>query len=197
MLTATDKSSTAGASSPETGIVRLWPYVPGVYGRDALYRVWRAMENEGAMPHAFWDRALHPETCGDFTSFIRTFEGSATTVLFMVEGPPGHGLIGCLWLSEIMPNHQAFLSIWMARKFRRFAREASRQAIDSAFSMWNFQQLWAITPWAAARNLALHMGFRREALLPAFCRFPEQHYDVHVLRLTREVWNGLNFSQRI
>lgn len=195
MLTATDRSSTGGASSPEHPTVCLWPYVPGVYGRDALYRVWKAMEEEGAIPSAFWDRAMHPETCGDLASFIKTFDGNPSNVLLMVQGVLNGSCIGCLWLSEIVPDHQAFLSIWMSRKFRHSAREASRQAIDYAFTTWNLAQLWAITPWSGAMNLAKRMGFKHEAILPEFCRFPNHNYDVHVLCLKKVRWeNGLDIS---
>lgn len=189
-----DRSSIVGALSPETTTVKLWPYAPGFYGRDALYRVWLAMEEAGDTQRAFWDRAMWPEIGGDLASFIKAFDGVPTTVLLLVEGPPAQQLIGCLWLSELIKDHQAFLSIWMSKSGRPYAREASKQAIDYAFTGWNLAQLWAITPWAGAANLARRMGFERVAVLPDYCRFPETNYDVTVLRLTKARWgNGVDF----
>ena len=178
-------SSTAGASSPE---IRLWPYVPGVYRRDALYRVWALMEQDGETIRAFWDRASSPETCADLASFIKTFDGVPTTQLAMVEGPGG--LIGCIWCSEIMIGHQAFISIWMRKDSRTYAQAAAIQAITHAFQAWELRQLWAITPWHNALALAVRLGFEHIATLPDYCRFPDRSYDAHVLRLTKETWHG-------
>src|ERR1044071_1776955 len=83
MLMTKDNSSTVGAPSPDalTGaVVRLWPYAPGVYGRDALYRVWKLMEDDGATKRAFWDDA-HVQTGGDLVSFVTMFNGPQRLLL--------------------------------------------------------------------------------------------------------------------
>lgn len=190
MQTVPIKSSMDGAPSPDVGTVKLWPYLPGVYGRDCLYRVWAAMEAEGATHRAFWDRASFPDTCGDLASFIKAFDGNPSTQLALVEGPPDQRLIGCIWVSDVIPTHQAFISIWMKRGSQEHAIDAGRQVIDYSFATWNLRQLWAVTPWQRAMALAVRLRFRRVAVMPEYCRYGEHLYDVHVLRLTKEQWNA-------
>ena len=170
--------------------MQLWPYVPGVYGRDALARVWQVLEREGLIQKAFWDRAITPETCGDLASFIKTFDGNPSTQLAMIEGPPDGKLIGCIWCSEIVPQHQAFISIAVTKAGRPSAMEAGVHAITYAFRSWSLHQLWAITPWHGALALATQLGFQKVATLPDYCRFPDRVYDAHLLRLTKEAWHG-------
>ena len=190
MLTASDRLSTDGALSPDQSQVTLWLYQPGLYGRDALYSVWRAMEDDGATQQAFWDRAFYPDTCGDLASFIKVFDGTPGVHLAMVQGPPDQKLIGCIWVSDLMPGHQAFISIWMQRQSRAYAMEAGRQALDYVFAAWHLKQIWAVTPWQRALALGIRLGFHHVACLPQYCRFPTRTYDVHVLRLTKEAWHG-------
>ena len=186
-----ERSSIVGVASPETAIVRLWPYQPGVYGRDALYQVWRAMEDAGETAKTFWGGALTPETCGDLAWFMKMFDDGAHRLAF-VERLEDHVCIGFIWLSDLVVEHQAFLSIWMSQAGRAMAVEAGRQAVAYAFATWHVQQLWGLTPWHRAKALAAQIGFRQVATLPGFCRFPDAVYDVHVLRLTKEEWHALH-----
>jgi len=191
MLTTMDKSCTDGVSSPDllTGTtVRLWPYVPGVYGRDALYRVWRLMEDDGATKQAFWDEA-YLETGGDLASFVQAF--SATNkLLLMIERRDTKALCGAFWVTQMVPGHQAFVGMWMQKGSRgRYSKEAARLALTYTFSTGQFRQLWALTPWSSAYALCLRMGFMPTALLDEFCHWQNDYKNVWVLRLTKEAFD--------
>lgn len=195
MLIVTDKPCTAGASSPDglTGPhVRLWPYVPGAYGRDALYRVWRAMEADGATRQAFWDET-DPTTGADLATFIRLFDGVPSKLLLMIER--ANVLVGCFWLSDIRPGHQAFASMWMDKAARgRWTHEAAQLALGYSLATFQLQQLWALTPWPHAGTLCVRMGFRLVASLPEFCQRGVDRLPVSVYRLTKEHYYGLDIS---
>lgn len=195
MLTTMDKSCTDGVSSPDllTGTtVRLWPYVPGVYGRDALYRVWRLMEDDGATKQAFWDEA-YLETGADLASFVQAF--SATNkMLLMIERRDTGRLCGCFWVTQMTLGHQAFVGMWMQKASRgKLSVESAMYALRYTFNAGAFRQLWALTPWTPASTLCLKTGFERIASLLNFCRWDDGYKTVRLYRLTRERFNGLYF----
>ncbi len=193
MLTMPETSSTPGALSPDalTGTaVRLWHYVPGVYGRDALYRVWKAMEDDGATKHAFWDDAYLP-TGGDCASFICAFEGATNKILMLVERVDTGKLCGCLWVTQVVPGHHAFLSQWMQQEARGpLALEAAQMVIRGLFEIVHLRQIWAMTPWVAAGALCRRCGFERVAVLPDHCLWESGTKDVSLYRLTRPRWEA-------
>ena len=185
MLTTSDKLSTAGASSPDAvATVRLWPYAPGVYGRDALYRVWKLMEDDGATVQAFWDDQM---AC-DLASFIKTFDGAPNKVLLLIERTDTGHLCGCFWVTQITPGHQAFVGMWMHSEARgALSVEAAKKALAYTFDAGGFRQLWALTPWHRAGALCRRTGFRAVAQLP---QFTNDRRDVTVYRLTKEAFHG-------
>lgn len=146
------------------------------------------MEQEGSTLKAFWDRGTTPETCADLASFIKTFDGNPSMQLAMVE--VDGQIAGFLWLSEIIIGHQAFISIWMRKEYRQYAEAASRLVIQQAFDTYQLTQLWVLTPWQRAKALAVRTGFTQVGTMPGFCRIVDTSYDVHILRLTKEQWNG-------
>ena len=195
----TDSASTAGASSLDvlTGErVRLWPYAPGVYGRDALYRVWQAMEDDGATKQAFWDEAYCGETGGDLVSFVRAFS-EPSRLLWLIESHDTHQLCGSFWVTQMVPGHQAFVGMWMRKEARgACSREAARLALRETFEAGGFRQLWALTPWAPAAALCRRMGFVYFTALPDFCQWQGTLKMVRIFRLTKEAFNGLNLQER-
>ena len=194
MLTTTDISSIHGASSPKTETVRLWPYAPGVYGRDALYRVWRAMEEDGATKQALWDEV--GETGADLVSFVKAF-ADPSRLLLMIERLDTGALCGCFWVTQMSPGHQAFVGMWMQHAARGpLSVEAARLALAHTFEYGQFRQLWAVTPWRAAAALCRRMGFLHTATLEAFCIWDGQPKDVLVLRLTKEAFDGFDIQKR-
>lgn len=198
MLTPTDQCSTAGALSPDalTGEgVRLWPYAPGVYGRDALYRVWRLMEEDGATKQAFWDEA-HPETGADLVSFVRLFSDTSK-MLLMIERTDTGKLCGCFWVSQMIPGHQAFVGMWMQAGSRgALSVEAARLALAYTFQWGSFHHLWALTPWPTAGALCRRVGFTFVATLEAFCVWKGRAIPVRLYRLTKEAFDGLDVYKR-
>lgn len=195
-----DKSSTASASSLDrlTGkTVRLWPYVPGVYGRDALYRVWKLMEEDGGTRQAFWDET-DQATGGDLANFIKSFDGAKNRLLLMVECLDAKQLIGCIWFSEISVGHQAFGSIWMHKTARgQRTLEACLLALHYAFDSFQLRHIWSITPWSTAGILCERLGYREVTRLPEFCKRGEEFLDVMVYRVTKEQCNGINIQKGI
>lgn len=167
-------------------LVRLWPYVPGVYGRDALYRVWKMIEDHHASLRCFWDQGRLPDVGGDLVNFVKTFDGTPGRLLLMVEGLLSRQLCGCLWFTEMQPGYQAFISIFMAKAARgKATEEAARLAIRYSLDTYNFRQLWAATPWPDAAYLCQRMGFEPEATLRDFAMVDGQLHAVRVFRLTR------------
>lgn len=185
-----------GALNPDalTGqAVRLWPYAPGVYGRDALYQVWKMMEEDGATKQAFWDEA-HLENGADLASFVQMFSGPQR-LLLMIERRETGKLCGCFWVSQMVPGHQAFVGMWMRKSARgACSTEAAQLALAYTFEIGAFRQLWALTPWVNAAVLCQQMGFVEIACLPEFCQWASDYKDIHVLRLTREAFDGVNLS---
>ena len=172
-------------------LTRLWPYVPGLYGRDTLYRIWRAMEDDGSTHKAFWDSGVDSSLAADLGSFAKSFHDTTTKVMFMVESAETWTLVGAIWFTMIAQGHQATASIWMSKAARgAITREASQLALDYAFSAWNLHQVWCQTPWPEARALAMRLGFSHAAVLPDYCWYDGQLLTVQVYRLTKERWHG-------
>lgn len=190
MLTTTDKLSTDGALSHNVstdGTVRIWPYESGAYGRDALYRVWKLMEDDQATKACFWDEA-HYESGADLCSFIQSFEGVKDKQLLMIERCDTGLLCGCFWIGQIRLNHQAFVSMWMQQSARGPMSGAAAQiALQYTFRRWNLRQVFAMTPWAIAGTLCRMMGFTRIAVMPEFCQWTDGTFlPVSLYRLTKE-----------
>lgn len=189
----TDKSSTDGVWNLDllTGpTVRLWPYAPGVYGRDALYKVWRAMEDDGATRQSFWDEG-DSNLCGDLASFVKAFDGGTNKVLLMVEDQTVKQLVGCIWFTEIRQGHQAFASIWMKKSHRgQPSVDASRLALNYVFTVNQLKQVWSITPWPVAGRLCQKLGYKLVARLTNFFRRNDDFKDVLLYRLARESYHG-------
>lgn len=165
--------------------MRLWHYVPGVYGRDALYRVWRLMEDDGATKQAFWDDA-YLATGGDCASFICAFEGAANKILMLVERLDTGQLCGCIWVTQIVPGHQAFTSQWMQKSARgRRSVEAARLVLRGLFEVVQVRQVWAMTPWRAAGALCQRLGFVHMTTLQDYCLWESEPKDVALYRLTK------------
>mgnify|MGYP001559356118 CR=1 FL=1 len=179
-------------------LVRLWPYEPGAYGRDTLYRVWKLMEDDQATRDCFWDEA-NLETGADLGSFIQAFEGVASKQLLMIERCDTGMLCGCFWVAQIQPNHQAFVSMWMHKDARGpMSGKAAHMALNYTFTRWNLMQVFAMTPWASAGTLCKMMGFTKTAVLPDFCKWTDgSMLPVSLYRLTKEGFDGLSLTKRV
>lgn len=176
------------ATLTETATVRLWPYAPGVYGRDALYRVWKLMEDDGATKQAFWDEAMW-ETGGDLASFMRGFDGPQKLLLLIERVDTGQ-LCGCFWVTQMSLGHQAFVGMWMQSGARgALSVEGARLSLRYTFDVTEAKQLWALTPWPKAAALCIRTQFELVAILPDFCRWEGKDKDVRVYRLTREAFH--------
>lgn len=190
----TEQSSIAGASNPSTAeSVRVWPYQSGMYGRDALYRVWKLMEDDGATKQAFWDEALD-EDGADLASFARTFDNSPSKRLLMIERIDTGLLCGAFWVMQIQPGHQAFVGMWMHTDSRGpLSVEAAHKSLRLTFEAWSLVQVWAMTPWKSAGALCRKMGFKKEATFHKFCQFESGSFlPVSLYRLEREAFNGIS-----
>lgn len=181
----TDKSSTLSGHAPDPLVgehVRLWPYAPGFYGKDAIYRMWKCIEDDGSMHSAFWDDAE-----GDLAGFVRAFDGVPGKLLVMVEHVAEQQLCGAIWLTNLVVGHQAFVSMWMRKEYRGpMALEAAKLFLPPIFRFYDLQQLWAVTPWPAAGAMCRRVGFKRWVVLPGYCQWDGKPKDVWMYRLKRE-----------
>lgn len=167
-------------------LTTLYPYAPGVFGRDALYRVWKVMEDDGSTDRAFWDETGFA-TSGDLASFIRAFDGVPGKLLIMVVRNDTNKLCGAIWLTQLVYGHQAFVSMWMTKEARGpIALDAATLVLPPLFRMLELQQLWAVTPWPQAGAMCRRVGFTKWNRLPSYCKWHGQIKDAWLYRLTRE-----------
>ena len=168
--------------------VKLWPYIRGVYSKDVLYRLWRVVEESGAGPSLCWGQHDPEPMRHDLPSFVRFAEDPGRH-LFLLTNDDGKEIVGCLWFDDIIPNYRCFGSIFMRPSHRGDeSLEAMRLGLAYAFGPLHMQQVWGITPWNAAKQLCLAVGFAEVAVLPGFAWVHGRPQDVTVLRLIKETY---------
>lgn len=166
-------------------LVKLWPYLSGVYSRDILGRLWRIIETEGDGPRLFWGNTAPIEVRMDLPSFCAFFSTDARQLLFITT-PDGSEIIGCTWWDDIVHGHHAFGSLYMIPGYRgKASLEATRLSTDWAFEHFQCQRLWALTPWPEVASMITQAGFVRVATLPEFAISNGETHDVGVFRKVR------------
>lgn len=171
--------------------VMLVPYARGYSPRDMLYRLWRAMEEEGLSKYVFhsWQgKATLFDQRGDLVEFIKMFEPDhGARPLVIALSADGQKLAGAIWIDDVIMGHRANLSIFMLKDYRgESALEAGLMAMDYFTTLFNLPTLWSFTPWRHAAELARKGGFQDVAILPGYVRHEGEEKAVYVLKWTKE-----------
>lgn len=175
-------------SALDSPFCALRPYVRGHVARDALYWMWRAMEEDAAADKVFHGQLpgnLPFSLRGDLPAFCAYFSEPGRLTAMVFPRPPEE-LAGFIWFDDLVPGFRANANLFFRRKYRgAVALEAGKLALRYAFEGLGLQELWAFTPWREAAGYARRLGFQPVATLPKIVQAGEQRADMQVLRLGR------------
>lgn len=175
--------------------VIVWPFAPGFYARDMLYRLWSIVEQDGEM-----DKLLHNSFAlpshdivdcrGDLVSFIQQLS-RPDIFLLVAQDRERDEIAAFFWLDSFAAiNHRAHANVYVRKEFRGVAGlEASRIALRYCHEIIQVKNIWIQTPWEGAIAYAVRIGFERVARLPRFHLINGEEYDSHIL-VSRGVVNG-------
>lgn len=167
---------------PESNRVKLWPYVPKVYGPDFLAKLYVAMEPDFATIFA-------GASAFDLVDFIHYFSPELTEAPTLVVVEDEHRELGGAWWVAKMMGGNEFISIWIEESHRgKWAMEASPLVLAYFFEHLEKERLWAATPWKAAQQHAIMQGFQRVTELPEWVKINGEWRSTWVGLLTREHW---------
>src|SRR5881296_2120366 len=174
-------------------LVRVWPYQRGTYVRDAIYGLWRMVENSQAGHRLFWGSQEPEAIHGDLTAFCEFFDPirNPGRLLLIVQAIETNAVAGFIWFDDLIPSFRAFGSIFMLPQFRGApSREAVHLGLRYAFEVQDWQSVWAATPWGEAAKLLADSGFSCVALLPELALVKGEPKTVSIYRITKESSHG-------
>lgn len=159
--------------------VRLWPYALGLFPRDILARVWRAMEAEEAWPRVFWWQTLPDTQKGDLAAFAGYMQHR---IPLIVQDQATRHLAGLVWFDEAIQGLRCNISVWYRKTaWGAPAHEAGGIATRYAHQALGFPQVWGITPWRLAKYHALRCGYKEVATFPRYVRLNEKPMPLYFL----------------
>lgn len=159
--------------------VRLWPYTPEAFPRDALYQVWQAIEAEHGWGRIFWWERLPDAQKGRLAVFAAYMQD---TIPLLVEARTRSDLVGLIWFTETFQGLRTNGNIWYAKRaWGPAADEATALATRYAHQALRLPQVWAVTPWKAARQHVLRCGFKDVATLPRYVRMHDKPMPMYFL----------------
>ncbi len=151
----------------------VFPYVRGHFSRDFLYRLWCLIEAEGDWPSLLWEYEPSDtpiDQHGDLTEWIHFTESYLNPkALLLVQDAISKEIAGLIWFSKQNEN-SAHGSIWISKLYRGtpLSRESVALGLEYAFYARGWKTIFAVTPWAIARNLLRRCGFSILAKVPQF-----------------------------
>lgn len=172
----------------ETG--RLWLYERESFPRDALYLLWRLVEDERGAPTLFYPQGAESHR-GDLVDFVSTFSGPGRMLLVAQSLGEAPTLMGMIWFDQIEVGRRANVNIFFRKAhYGPPVMDLSRLALAWAFETLRLASVWAFTPWPVAGQLCQRMGFGKVAALPEFVTVGDTPLEVHVWRLRKEDFHG-------
>jgi RimJ/RimL family protein N-acetyltransferase len=161
----------------------VWPYVRGHFSRDFLYRLWTLIEAEHDWPSILWE--YEPSTTpidqhGDLVEWIYYMQSLLDPkALLMVQDQLSKEIAGLIWFYR-QKEDSAHASIWISKRYRGTAltRDAVSMGLEYAFYARHWKTVYAVTPWAIARNLLKRCGFSQLASVPEYFG-----RDVHLMAI--------------
>lgn len=151
--------------------VSMFPYVRGHFDRDFLYRLWTLIEAENDWPAIMWDYKESDTPIsqhGDLVEWIHYMESPFDPkALMLVQDNDTKRICGLIWFNKIKAD-SAHGSIWMSREARGqpHVREAVNLGLEYAFYARGWKAVYALTPWAVAKNLLRRCAFTEVAVIP-------------------------------
>ena len=148
----------------------VWPYLRGHFERDFLYKLWCIIEAEQDWKSLLWEMPPSDtpiDQRGDLIEWIHYMESILDPKsLLMVQDNQSKEIAGLIWFNRQKPD-SAHGAIWMSKKYRGgYTREAVKLGLEYAFYARGWQTIYAITPWAVARNLLRKCGWTQLAKVP-------------------------------
>lgn len=139
----------------------IFPYARGLwYPPATLYAVYTAMVADRSLY-----RVLYEAQRLDLEAFMAYFTGAA---LYLAVAPDNDTLLAAVWFTAVT-DHKAQIGIWAARQARGIlAQRIVAHVIQFAFALYHWQTIWGLTPWRAALDLGLRIGFVHVATVPGF-----------------------------
>ena len=171
----------------ETEDTLLIPYARGVYARDALYHVWRLMEDEGLNQRVFWSqRCSNEQVRGDLIEVVRFFESwDPPRYLVIPKDKQTGALMGLVWFDH--GGHVGQIGVCYRQAFRgKRCQEATRLACAYAYAAFGFSHLYGFTPFKEAVRHVRPLGWRRVGTLPQYAMVDGQERDIYVMMHSKE-----------
>lgn len=191
-----EPSSTASAPSNlfflKGTYVHVLPFVKNFYPRDFLYRLWKIIEDEHAMRLVFHGRFNRPATSPvdtrcDLMEFMEAFLTTKDSVFLIIADAKKDEIAGLIWFDNCVPGYSAHSNIFMRQRYwGKPAREAGIIGARYAFEILGLSCLWGFTPWKAARNFAVSIGFKYLESLPGYSVVEGKKRDMMIVQLKKE-----------
>jgi len=133
--------------------------------------MWSLIEAENDWPSIMWEYEPSDTPIsqhGDLVEWIHYMENPFDQkALMLVQDNHSKRVCGLIWFNK-MKADSAHGSIWMSKEVRGLphVREAVKLGLEYAFYARGWKTVYAITPWAIARNLLRRCDFKELATIP-------------------------------
>lgn len=156
------------------------PYARGVYAPDTLYGLWRLMYDNNALRQVFYMQAVrHERERGDLPFFMEYFTNAWLFLVYDQET-----LAGAVWFTDTTA-YKGNIGVFYRKASRgAFAREATDRVCRFAFQHGGYRMIWGFTPWRAALQLGLEIGFELIATLPDYVQIGMRWHPMYLARRT-------------
>lgn len=165
--------------------VTLWPYARGECARDLLYVFWNAVEQAGDWSRLMWGTAETEttySTVGDLTEWVEYVHARHDPKVLLFATDQAGALAGLIWYHELHDG-EAHGCVWVDPAHRGAAsREIVTIGCQYMARQFGVRIIWAITPWAKARNLIRHCGFVDHARLDDYLNVQGERQTVYILK---------------
>jgi hypothetical protein len=160
-----------------------YPYYRGITGRDALYRLWQMVEQDGSAASIFYAQDCPYESWrGDLVEFVQAFSAPSRQTLVMTRKGPGTPF-GLVWFDSLPGQRYALLGLWYQRHTTPLAREGTALATRYAFEVLGYPKVVGWTPHKTALHHGLALGWRHEATLNGLVEVQGTPTPIYVLVL--------------
>lgn len=163
-----------------TKTVTVVPYGRGEgYPADTLYHAWKAMHDAQALARVFYEQPVH-----DLEAFC---EYMTHAVLFLAVTRESPSVVGAVWFTGVTPE-RGNIGIWYRKElWGEYSRTLTRRVCTYAFHTFGWRHMFGFTPWRAAAQHGLTLGWQAIATLPQFVRVGTRLLPLHVIRLENTV----------